>query len=251
MKRSKRVPRQVKEDLGLARSHLICSRFDDAILVYERILNHMPVDAEIWMEIAHAYAGLGKRQDAGSAYDRAKNAKSWNSVDSIKSMGTIETTCELAAAIAEQGDTELAVKLLQTLHKLEPGWNKIYAYIAEIYLMEFDGSPANGEVLWTTAQLEYKAGVPILDTLQHLSEIKRGTSDAEYWVRLGLSRIGDDALLLAQLGKVEVLKENYEEAQELFKKAVKLDPSFYLGWVELMSTNFKFGSYEAGEEFLE
>ncbi|MBC7384050.1 MAG: transposase [Bacteroidia bacterium] len=133
----------------------------------------------------------------------------------------------LCDANVELGHYEEAVQMSDIMQSLRPG---LEAYSRASYLREIYG---NNQGAIDAMKLAYQAGLPGSEeaswagnTLVHLYENTGKLKEAQQMAEMILLQRPSYAFATASLGRIEMLKGNYDKAIPLFEEATKKMPEF-------------------------
>jgi TolB protein len=233
------TPAELSEQLARAWGLAVQSEFEEAIRLYQDLVQRHPDDAR--PEVGWAWALIYDRQ-ADQALEHARRAVELDPLDA-------ETMGVLARAYIETGDRERAVGMAEGAVQLDGSNTLARAILAEAYLVDGQLQNAEDEAHLALTQEPGNAEAHrIRGWLYHLADDDASRAAAEFQVAADLQP--DLWVRHYELGLLLLEAEDYDAGVVALKRALELRPKA-IAYTALGDAYYHLGQYDRARSFLQ
>ncbi|XP_051148255.1 protein CTR9 homolog [Andrographis paniculata] len=248
-------PDNVPGLLGLASVHFNRGQYSDALALYKKALQLHPGAPGVRVGIAYCYYKLGNHEKARQAFHRVLQANPDN-VEALVALGISDLQTHEAAGIRKGIDKmrkafeiypycATALNYLAT-HFFFTGQHFLVEQLTETALAVTMHGPTKAHSYYNLARSYHSKGDYEKAAMYYMASVKETDSPHDFvlpYYGLGQvqQKLGDlkismsnfekvlevqpeNCETLKALGNIHVLLKQFEKAQELYKKAIKIDP---------------------------
>ena len=211
-----RNPENTQAKLGILRSLAAQERIDDAQSLIEELLHERPGEADLWQAMAHGSLKKNERLRALVMLECSRRLD----------LAGPETLATLADLYLDQGMPAVAVEVYREIVPLEqaPLARILSAANALIQMQEL---PEARELLAAVKPRQNALSKPQIQELRLLTaRLLNAEGKVDEAVTIYREVLTNDPLagkVLLELGRIELTRERFTEAEVLFKRASRLD----------------------------